>query len=110
MSMSLRNNVPGHVNFKPRCVQITYKLNDTTNLQFTTLLQGFATTRLKFSFAQFIQPNLCFHVKGKLSHLRQFLAPENPLKTMKNDFCFIVKALSFSIFVLSFWSFKKRLD
>ena len=31
-------------------------------------------------------------VKGALSGLRQFLATENPLKIMKNDFFFILKA------------------
>ena len=40
-------------------------------------------------------------VKGALSGLRQFLATESSLKTMKNAFCFILKAL----FVLKIFKF-----
>ena len=42
-----------------------------------------------------------FQFKGALSGLRQFLANESPLKMMKSDFYFIVKAL-FVLKILSF--------
>ena len=35
----------------------------------------------------------CHGVKGALSGLRQFLAPESPLKMMKNAFYFTLKTL-----------------
>ena len=41
------------------------------------------------------------HLKDALSGLRQFLAIENPLKMMKNAFCFTSKAL----FVLKIFKF-----
>ena len=40
-------------------------------------------------------------VKGALSGLRQFFAPESPLKMMKNAFYFTLKAL----FVLKIFNF-----
>ena len=46
------------------------------------------------------------YIKGALSGLRQFLAPESPLKLMKNAFHFTLKAIFilkiFLIFVLTF--------
>ena len=44
-------------------------------------------------------------IKGALSGLRQFSATESPLKMMKNDFYFILKAL----FVLKIFKFLPRL-
>ena len=41
------------------------------------------------------------------------MTTESPLKMMKNAFCLTLKLLSFlntSIFALTFWSYKKRLD
>ena len=53
-------------------------------------------------------------VKGALSGLRQFLATESPLKIMKNDFFFILKAFFvFKIFKFLSWLFahvEKGLD
>ena len=37
--------------------------------------------------------NCTYKIKGALSGLRQFLAIENPLKMMKNTFCFTSNAL-----------------
>ena len=45
-------------------------------------------------------------LKAALLGLRQFLTTENPLKIMKNVFCFTLKALSFlRIFEFSSWLF-----
>ena len=55
----------------------------------------------------------CHGVKGALSGLRQFLAPESPLK-MKNAFYFTLKTLFLlKIFKFLSWLFgyvEKRLD
>ena len=49
--------------------------------------------------------------KGMLSVLKQFLVTESPLKTMKKDFHFNLKALFvlkiFKFFFFTFWSCRK---
>ena len=55
----------------------------------------------------FVFQKICFKVKGVVSGLTQFVAPEIPLKMMKNAFHFTLKAFRFQhfkIFVLTFLS------
>ena len=65
-----------------------------------------------FPTCQFL--NFLWSIKGALSGLRQFLTFETPLKMMKNDFYFILKAY-FILKILKFlsWLFgdvEKQLD
>ena len=53
---------------------------------------------------QFLKANF-YEFKGVLSGLRQFLATKNPLKMMKNPFCFTSK----SLFGLKIFNFMSRL-
>ena len=51
------------------------------------------------------------HFKGALSGLRQFLANKSPLKIMENvQLKSSSRSQDIYIFVLIFWSCKKRLD
>ena len=72
--------------------------------------EGGWVENLKFEIKLFMPWN----VKGALSSLRQFLVTESPLKTMKNAFYWVLKALLvLKIFKFLSWIFshvEKRLD